>query len=127
MFVSKRRLYFGKKSVPEVPPPLGCTTPLLILGPIIIGAILGYFFPYVTFGVIAILLFVDYRLGGARIEQLKTAAWTYLTDIKFLGKVISYVKPNEVPSFDTETPPGGGFSGIPVNGNGNGFSTISTT
>lgn len=69
----------------------------------------GPLFPYITIALCCITLFANYKLTGSRkLEELQAAAWNYLSDVRVVAGIVSYLKPIAAKSVSG----GADFSGV---------------
>jgi hypothetical protein len=68
----------------------------------IIGSICGYFLPYITFPGIAVGLYLKYKGGNAKLQELQVALWKKVSDVQILGKLVTMLSPREEKQETTE-------------------------
>lgn len=59
----------------------------------IIGAIFGYFLPYLTFVMIAAGLYLKMKGGSSRLQDIHSMAWKKLSETQMVIKLAGYLAP----------------------------------
>jgi hypothetical protein len=72
----------------------------------VIGAIMGYFFPSLTFIFSILLLYINYKFTNTKFEEYQAMVWSRVSDVKYLAKVIAFFsssngQPNQSSSITT--------------------------